>query len=69
MSKNTQNHTHLWNDLPKDERERLMPYEIECQKRHMLQCKEVAIRNHKRHIKELDEWIKNLDRELSLYNK
>jgi hypothetical protein len=64
MSKDANKHTHLWNDLPQEERERLMPYEIESQKRHILQFKAVAIRNHQRHMRELDDWIKNLDREL-----
>jgi len=61
-------HDKLWNDLSDAERKRLMPYQIESQILHMRQCREVAVRNHKRQLRELDEWIKNLERELSKYN-
>ena len=57
-------HDKLWNDLPLEERERLMPYQVESQILHIRKCKEVAIRNHKRLMRELDDWIKNLEREL-----
>jgi len=62
-------HDKLWNDLPIEERERLMPHQVESQILHVRQCREVAVRNHKRHLRELDDWIKNLERELSKYNK
>ena len=55
---------HLWNDLPKEERARLMPHMIQSQKTHILQCRKKAVDAHKRHMKELDDWVKNLDREL-----
>ena len=58
------NFSHLWNDMPFEERKRLMPHMIEAQKLHILQCKNKAIEAHKRHMKELDDWIANLDREL-----
>ena len=61
MSKPTNDYDHLWNDLPEDERKRLLPHAIESQKLHIWQCKQTAIRAHKRHMKELDEWMKNLD--------
>ena len=61
-------HSKLWNDLPPEQRQRLMPYHIESQILHIRQCKAVAIRNHKRHMRELDDWIKNLERGLSEYN-
>ena len=65
MSKEpTNNFSYLWNDLPIDERKRLMPVMIESQKLHIWQCKQKAISAHKKHIKELDSWIKNLDDEL-----
>ena len=65
MSKEpTNNFEHLWNDLPFEERKRLMPAMIESQKLHIWQCKQKAISAHKKHIKELDSWIKNLDDEL-----
>ncbi len=56
--------SHLWNDLPKSERHRLMPHMIEAQKLHILQCRQKAINAHKKHIKELDAWIASLNREL-----
>ena len=61
----TNNFSHLWNDLPFDERERLMPHMIEMQKLHIWQCKQKAIRAHKAHMKELDDLILNLNRELA----
>ena len=65
----TKDFTHLWNDLPKDERHRLMPYEIESQVLHIWQTKQVAVRNHKRHMKELDDWMKNIVRALDGFRK
>jgi len=59
--------TDLWNDLPKDERSRLMPYMIEKQKRHFLQMRQVAEKAHKAQLKEIDDWIKNLDSDLHKY--
>ena len=61
----THNFDHLWNNLPFEERKRLMPHMIESQKLHIYQCKIKAIRVHKRHMKELDDWLSNLDRELA----
>lgn len=58
------NFSHLWNDLPFEERKRLMPHMIEAQRLHILQCKKKAIDAHKKHMRELDDWIANLDREL-----
>ena len=65
MSEPTNNHGHLWNGLPDDERKRLMPYMVEAQQLHIWQCKQKAIAAHKKHMAELDEWMANLDRELS----
>ena len=59
------NFDHLWNNLPIEERERLMPHIIESQKTHILQCKQKAVEAHKKHMKELDDWIKNLNDELN----
>ena len=53
--------SHLWNDLPLEERERLMPHMVECQKLHIWQCKQKAIASHRKHMRELDDWLKNLD--------
>ena len=56
--------SNLWNDLPFEERKRLMPHMIESQRLHILQCKKKAIDAHKRHMRELDDWIENLNAEL-----
>lgn len=64
MAKPTRDFDHLWNDLSADERKRLMPHMIEAQKLHIWQCKQKAIDAHKRHMRELDDWLKNLDDEL-----
>ncbi len=56
--------THLWNDLPKEERVRLMPYAIESQVRHVLQTRNILVRGHARTLAEIDQHIRNLDREL-----
>ena len=56
--------THLWNDLPLDERLRLMPYMIESQILHIWQCKQKAITAHKIYMKELDDQMENLRTQL-----
>lgn len=68
MAGHKDNHTHLWNDLPYEERKRLMPHMIESQRRHIIQCRNKAVEAHKKHLKSLDEWVKSLDDELSKYN-
>lgn len=67
MSEPTNEFTGLWNNMPFEERKRLMPYMVQSQKLHIWQVKQRAIAAHKRHMKELDEWIENLDRELRVY--
>lgn len=57
-------HSSLWNNLPFEERTRLMPYMIESQILHIWQCKQKAIAAHKKHMRELDDWIANLKRDL-----
>lgn len=69
MSQVTNIFTHRFNDLPFEERKRLIPYMIENQKLHIIQCKNKAIEAHKRHMAELDSWMKNLDSELKSYAK
>ncbi len=64
MKAPTFNFTHLWNDLPEDERLRLMPHMIEAQILHIHQCKSKAIRAHKVLIDSLNDQIKNLSRAL-----
>jgi hypothetical protein len=63
----TRDFTHLWNDLPIEERKHLVPHMVESQKLHILQCKEKAIKAHKKHMAELNEWMDNLDKELNEY--
>ncbi len=65
MAKPKNDFTHLWNDLPFEERKRLMPHMVESQKLHIWQCKQKAIEAHKRHMKKLDDWMANLDDELN----
>jgi hypothetical protein len=60
----TNKYRNLWNDMPIAERQRLMPYEIECQLRYIWQCKQKAITAHKQYMKELDDWMANIKREL-----
>jgi cell division protein FtsX len=57
-------YAYLWNDLPSEERQRLMPYAIESQILHMEQVKQVVIRNHKKQLAEINDWQNNLKREL-----
>jgi hypothetical protein len=58
------NHTHLWNDMPEEERKRLLPHVMESQLLHIWQCKQKAIAAHKKHMKELDDWMVNIKRDL-----
>lgn len=69
MTTPTKDFDHLWNDLPESERHRLMPHMIEAQKLHIWQCKQKAISSHKAHMKQLDDWMKNLDLELKKARK
>jgi len=56
--------SHLWNDLPFDERARLMPYMIESQIVHIWQCQQKAMRAHSALMAEYNEQIKYLESEL-----
>lgn len=60
----TRDFTHLWNDLPKEERLRLAPYMAESQLLNIWQVKQKAITAHKKHMKELDDWMKNIEQDL-----
>jgi hypothetical protein len=64
MSNPTSDFTHLWNDLPFEERKRLTPYMVETQKLHIWQCKQRAILAHKEHMRGFDDWIACIDRAL-----
>lgn len=61
--------THLWNDMSREERDHLVPYHIESQILHIWQVKQVVIKNHKHHMKELDDWMKNLVHTLDGYRR
>lgn len=52
-------HSDLWNTLPYEERARLMPYQIQTHILHLEQAKALAVRAHRRHIQEIDDWIEN----------
>lgn len=58
------NHSNLWNDMPIEERSRLMPHAMESQLLHIWQCKQKAIEAHNKHMKELDDWMANIKRDL-----
>jgi len=62
--KPTSDHSHLWNDLPKEERARLMPHQIEHQILIIWQCKKKAIEAHLSLMTSFDEQIKTLRAEL-----
>lgn len=57
-------HEHLWNNLPDDERKRLMPYELESQITHIKQVRQKVVDGHKRTLREIDDWIKSLEHSL-----
>lgn len=64
MNEPTNDFDYLWNDLPLDERDRLMPHMIEAQKLNVWKCKQKAVSAHRKHMKELDAWLASLDNEL-----
>lgn len=65
----TSHFDHLWNDLPKEERKRLMPHMVEDQYLHIWQVKQKAIRAHKAHMAELNAWMKNLRSDIDKYKR
>ncbi len=69
MALPTGNHTHLWNDLPKNERERLMPYMIEHQMLIIWQEKQRAISAHRSHMQSINEKLDCLNDELKRLTK
>ena len=66
MNNPPKDNAHIWNDLPFEERKRLMPYMMEAQLLHIHQCKHKAIQAHKKHMRELDDWMNNIKRELDM---
>lgn len=67
MIEPTNDFSHLWNEIPFEERNRLMPHVIETQRLHIWQCKQKAILAHKRLINEFDERLSNLNKELDMF--
>jgi hypothetical protein len=62
-------YNHLWNDLPTEERLRLWPHMAESQLLHIWQVKQKAITAHKAHMADLDEWMGNIEHELSVHKR
>ena len=63
----TNNFSHLFNDLPDNERKRLIPFLLEDERRTIWRCKNKAIASHKRLMKEFDETTRYMKKELSKY--
>lgn len=57
-------HNHLWNDMTKEERLRLMPHVIESQITQIEQVKGKATKAHRALMDDFNKQIKNLKREL-----
>ncbi len=55
---------HLWNDLPDEERKRLMPYEIENEIVKIQQTREMVVQGHKATLRRIDAWITSLQTSL-----
>ena len=52
-------HSHLWNNLPIEQRQHLMPYQIESHIRFLQQARSVMVRHQKAQLAELDGIIQN----------
>lgn len=65
MTHPTATHSHLWNDLPIEERKRLMPFMIQSQINHIRQCRKEAVLAHESFLSEIDAQIVNLGNSLS----
>jgi len=61
--------THLFNDLPKEERARLMPHMMESQLLHIEQVKLVLVRSHRKALKEINDWQNNIRKDLVKYKE
>lgn len=62
-----QQFSHLWNDLPIEERKRLMPHAMESQILHLEQSKLHVIRAHKKCMADFNDQIKNIKDDLKKY--
>ena len=60
-------HTHLWNNLPAEERKRLHPYQIETQILCLEQARAALVRGHNETLSSLDNWITELKNHLKKY--
>jgi len=63
----TKDFTHLWNDLPIEERKRLIPYSIENHILHLEQTREMVVNGHEFTLRQLDNQISNLKERLGEY--
>jgi len=61
-------YSHLWNDLPFEERERLQPFMMEVQMRHLEQAKQKAIIAHKTLLGEFNRQISSIQGVLDARN-
>ena len=62
-------HSHLWNDMPFDERKRLMPHVIENHILHLTQTRTMIVAGHRATLDQLDSQIKNLRNDLAKRNE
>ena len=53
-------HDNLWNDLPFDERMRLLPYAIEARILHIEQSRTKVVESHAALLRDFDQQICNL---------
>jgi len=54
--------TEAFNNMPFECRKVASEHMIHDHILHFKQMRQVAVRNHKKHLKEIDDWIKNLER-------
>ena len=62
----TKTYSHLWNDLPFEERKRLQPWAIETHLLHLQQTRAVIAKHHARMMAEIDDHIKNVTAALNV---
>ena len=57
-------YSHLWNDMSFAERQRLMPFELECQIRHVKGVRRMVVKAHKQLLTDIDYLVGNLEQNL-----
>lgn len=62
-------HTHLWNNLPDSERQRLAPCLLEAHILHLEQTRETIQRHHNHAINDINAHIRNLKHTLGKQEK